>query len=117
MDSALRVRLLVIAAMTIAFTRYAGLMGAPLVWAINMQLGQMLPYVDCQRRVSWSAIATALATLAALASAGISYAGATETESEPRMFLRRIGILTALAFAFALFLQGAATLLLDPCIR
>jgi hypothetical protein len=103
--------------MTIIFTRYAGLIGAPLVWAINMQLGQVLPYLDCQTRVSWSAIVTALAMLIALAGAGISYAGTAKAESDTRVFLRRISVLTALAFAFALFLQGAATLLLDACIR
>jgi hypothetical protein len=103
--------------MTMIFTRYAGLIGAPLVWAINMQMGQILPYVDCQARVSWSAIATAAAIVVALAGAAVSFAGAAKTESDTHTFLRRIGILTALAFAFTLFLQGAATLLLDPCTR
>jgi hypothetical protein len=103
--------------MTMIFTRYAGLIGAPLVWAINMQLGQVLPYVDCHARVSWSAVVTAVAMLVALAGAAISYGGTARTETGTHTFLRRIGILTALAFAFALFLQGAATLLVDACVR
>jgi hypothetical protein len=33
------------------------------------------------------------------------------------MFLMSLGVLVALVFAFALLLQGAATLLLNPCAR
>jgi hypothetical protein len=99
------------------WTTYAGLVVAPLVWAINTQLGQILPYVDCQTRVSWSAIATAVAMLFALASAWISWKGLARTEPPALTFVSQISILTALAFAFALLLQGAATLLLDACTR
>lgn len=103
--------------MTGVLTRYAGLIGAPLVWAVNTQLGQILPHVDCPTRLSWTALVTALAMLIALATAGISYVAAAKTESGTRMFFGQVSVLTALAFAFALFLQGAATLLLDACTR
>jgi hypothetical protein len=99
------------------WTTYAGLVVAPSVWAINMQLGQVLPYVDCQTRVAWSAIATALATLIALASAWISWKGVQRTEPAALTFASQLSVLTALVIAFALFLQGAATLLLDACTR
>ena len=99
------------------WTTYAGLLIASSVWAINMQLGQILPYVDCQTRMTWSAIATAVALPMALASVWISWKGAQRTEPEGLTFVSHVSMLTALLIAFALFLQGAATLLVDACVR
>ena len=36
----------------------AGLVIAPSAWIINTQLGQTLPYLDCQHQASWSALAS-----------------------------------------------------------
>lgn len=99
------------------WTTYAGLIVAPSAWAISTQLGQMLPYVDCQHRLSWSAFVTATAVACALGSAWISWKGAQRTEPAALTFASRLSVLTALVIAFAIFLQGTASLLVDPCAR
>jgi surface polysaccharide O-acyltransferase-like enzyme len=103
--------------MTSNWTRWAGLIGAPAFWMINTQLGQMLPSAECQTRFSWSLLAAALALLAALASAGISWSGLSENQSRTSTFLSYLSVFVALAIAFALLLQGAATLMIDACDR
>jgi len=93
------------------------MIGAPLFWAMATQLGQILPNQDCQTRVSWSLFATIAAILAALGSAGISWSGASQVAPQVHRFVSYLSILVALAIAFALFLQGTATLMIDPCDR
>lgn len=96
---------------------WSGLIGAPLFWAVATQLGQVLPWIDCQSRMSWSLAATAVAILAALSSATISWVGASQVGPQTHRFISNVSVFVALAIAFALFLQGAATLMIDACDR
>lgn len=97
-------------------TKSGGLLVAPAVWAINTQLGLMLPYADCGSASHGSIILSFAAFLMAAASALISFRGHAHA-SRTSLFIMRLSVLVGLAFAFALILQGAATLLINPCER
>jgi len=97
--------------------RYSGLVLAPAVWAISTQLGQILPYADCAGGTLWTLVATWGAALLATAGAAISLRGRAITVSRMTSFISGLSALVGFAFAFALFLQGAATLLLGACER
>ena len=102
--------------MTRTWMRYGGLTVPPLAWAVATQLGQITPYIDCRQQMVWTP-AFCLALLL------ISIAGAAASRLAPRpvgsteRFVVDAGFLIASAFVFALVLQGAASMLLDPCQR
>jgi hypothetical protein len=99
----------------------AGLSAAPAIWILNTQLGQILPYLDCQQQARYSAIATFAGAVAAFVAGAISWRAARQpVMSEPTPvlnFIGSIGALSGLIFAFALSLQGAASLVLSGCER
>ncbi len=102
--------------MTNSWLRYAGLVVPPLAWALSTQLGQITPYIDCRQTVSWTAASCAALLVASIA--GVAALRPTSTGSvKSNRFVVDVGFLIALAFVFALSLQGAATMLLDPCQR
>ncbi|MCZ4091332.1 hypothetical protein [Sinorhizobium psoraleae] len=103
--------------MNIGIAKYAGLLLAPGAWAINTELAQILPYVDCGAGTSWSVVASFGAAILALAGALVSHRRFAQSEPRTKLFIARLNVLVGLAFAFALLLQGAATMLLDPCLR
>ena len=100
----------------------AGLSIAPTAWALNMQLGQILPYVDCAQQSRLSAICSFAGGAVALLAGGLSWIW---TRREPNnssliatsAFIARIGALSALIFAFAFLMQGIASLVLSGCER
>ncbi|MBP1884312.1 hypothetical protein [Sinorhizobium mexicanum] len=102
--------------MSTGIAKYAGLLLAPGAWAINTQLGQILPYIDCGAGVSWSVIASFGAVALALLGTVVSQARLGPSEPRANRFIARLNVLAGLAFAFAVFLQGAAAMLLDPCL-
>ena len=94
-----------------------GLSAAPVAWALNTQLGQVLSHSDCatgSAATATSALALLLLTLAGLGPAAY---GLAAQPSRSARFIVTVGLLTGSAFGFALFLQGAAALLLSPCLR
>jgi hypothetical protein len=100
----------------------AGLLIAPTAWAINMQLGEILPNIDCVHQSRWSAIISFVAAAGAVLAGAISWrwtdraqlaAPLTATSS----FVAWLGALLALVFAFALSMQGIASLVLSGCER
>jgi len=97
--------------------RLTGLVMAPIVWAVNMQLGQILPHVDCRLGLSWTTIATLGAAFIAVGTLLLTYLSKRADSSRDGLFIARLSLMTGAAFAFALVLQGAATLLLSPCER
>ncbi|MDK4743679.1 hypothetical protein PH547_33055 [Rhizobium sp. CNPSo 3464] len=101
--------------MMTAAAKYGGLIFAPLVWAINTQLGQILPYVDCSRRMHWSLVASSVAILLAVASSLAPQIGSKPEEARTGLFIRHLSVLVGLVFAFALVLQGGAAWLLNAC--
>jgi hypothetical protein len=106
----------------IRFSLIAGLLIAPLAWAIDSQLGEILPYLDCQHQVRSSAIAAFSGMLLACLAAIVSWRstnrariGASLTATSG--FIGALSALSALIFAFALSLQGIASLVLSGCER
>jgi hypothetical protein len=87
-----------------------------LAWALSTQLGQITPYIDCRQNIAWTAGSCGVFLAVSIAGVMVSRALSTGTAKSER-FIADAGFLVALAFVFALSLQGAATVLLDPCQR
>jgi len=103
--------------MTWAMLRYGGLIVSPGAWAASTQLGQILPYRDCGSGGTWTgAMAFAAAAIAAGA-AFLSWQQKNQVISRPRRAMTYVAAYSGFSFAFALILQGAATLLLSPCLH
>jgi hypothetical protein len=92
-----------------------GLVTAPALWVLSTQGALLLPHADCRLRLTLSLLASALAALLSLASAGISLAAIGRTRPRMRVFLGLISALAALIFTYALLLQMAASFLVDRC--
>lgn len=100
-----------------AINRFGGLIVAPAAWAANLQLGQILPHIDCASGLTLTAAASFVAAIVALIGTVVSCQAYVVSVSRNSLFVAGLGALTGAAFLFALFLQGAATLLLDACQR
>jgi|UPI000519091C hypothetical protein len=101
--------------MSVAIARISGLTLSPAAWAVSTQLGQMLPSADCDTGTGWIIFATFLSAALAMAGALISWRSHLSAVSRSASFISNVGVLFGAVFAFALILQGAATLLLNPC--
>jgi hypothetical protein len=106
-----------------AIQPWAGLILGALAWSVNTQLGEMLPYSDCVASVRSSPLYSAALGLLALAGAGWSWFGVRQAHAltagelpSPR-FSSSVAALAGLIFAFAIGLQGAASILLSGCER
>jgi hypothetical protein len=102
---------------------WAGLWVAPLVWAANMQLGQILPYADCRSQLHGSALASMIAATIAALSGLASWRSArsasadADVSGETVSFAGTLSSLAALVFTFALVMQGIASMVLTGCER
>jgi hypothetical protein len=100
---------------------WSGLLVAAGLWAVNTQLGQILPYLDCQHQARYSAILSFVGAAVACLSGAISWRSIGHNGmSQPRRtwsFVGSMSVLAALVFAFALSMQGLAGLVLSGCER
>jgi len=100
---------------------WSGLLIASALWMINTQLGQILPYLDCQHQARYSAVISFVGAAVAFLAGAISWRsiGHVETPEPRRMwtFVGSLSVLAALVFAFALSMQGLAGLVLSGCER
>jgi hypothetical protein len=100
---------------------WSGLLVASVLWMINTQLGQILPYLDCQHQARDSAVAACVAGGVSCLAGAISWRsiGHVDGREPPRTwrFVGSISMLAALVLAFALSMQGMAGLVLDGCER
>ena len=99
---------------------WAGLWLAALLWAANMQIGQIVPSLDCARKVHISALVSLALAIIALIGAWISWrsAGTSTTgfaSPSTARFAAKVSALSGLLFAFALALQTIAALVLTGC--
>lgn len=92
------------------------LLAGPLAWVANTQLGIALPLQHC---AAWGLTAT-VSTLVSITVAGagaiIGLVAARRAKGVDR-FLSFSGGLISCVFVFALLLEAAATLMIDPCAR
>jgi len=100
----------------------AGFSLSSAAWAVNMQLGQILPYLDCRHQMRFSALASFVAMLLACVAAAASWratarARSTQPLTATSSFVGAMSALSALIFAFALSMQAIASLVLSGCER
>ena len=101
---------------------WAGLWVATLLWAVNVQLGQILALTDCVTQRHVTAISSVAAVLAT-AFAGVLSWRSSKAEitgfRSPRTFhfAGALSALSSLVFIFALGLQAAASMVLTGCER
>ncbi|MCK8782675.1 hypothetical protein M0654_22155 [Rhizobium sp. NTR19] len=103
--------------MTWTVFRYGGLIVSPGVWAASTQLSQILPYRDCSSGTPWTAFLTFTAAAIAAGAGLVSWQQKGYVISRPQRAMTYVATFSGLSFALALFLQGAATLLLSPCLH
>jgi cytochrome b561 len=106
----------------IRLASWAGFWGAALLWAVNLEAGQILPGFDCTRQFRISALISAGFTVLALLTAVVSWRLARTSPTgfgspQTLRFDARMSALGALIFAFALALQTMASLVLTGCER
>jgi hypothetical protein len=85
---------------------WLGLIVAPALWAASVQLGEILPYLDCHahfRSSAWVALGAAMLSLMA---GGVSWR--SSSAGEMQLFAARLCGLASLVFAFAMLLQAGA---------
>jgi hypothetical protein len=106
------------------FSRCAGLMIGPLAWAINTQLGQILPDLECSNRFPLLAGISITLALLSLAAGVLSWrCDIEESEARPAdvietpNFIAMLGALTGALFAFPLLLQALSAVVLTGCER
>jgi hypothetical protein len=92
-----------------------GMIVPGLLWAINLELGQILPYSECGSRYRPALIASAIAVLLALGAAGVSWRTGWPTPAG--RFWSGLCALFGIVLAFALLLQAGAALILTGCER
>jgi hypothetical protein len=100
----------------------AGLLIAAAAWAINTQLGEILPYVDCRNQSRWSAVLSFVGVACACIAGAASWRWANHARLAAPLkatstFIASMGALSAPVFAFALTMQGMASLVLSGCER
>jgi hypothetical protein len=97
----------------------AGLIGGPAIWAIAMQLGQILPYVDCSRHVPFLLVMTAAGTVGAVLAGAASWAVSRGGQAfDPQIhFLAVLSSLACGVFVYALALQTMVSLVVSGCAR
>jgi hypothetical protein len=114
-------------ALSLHGTSWAGLAGGPACWALDTQLNYSLLPWACG--AGWSPV-PGIAVLLAVLSLGSAtsswlawrrYGGpgvaVPEQDGHPRQLLAGLGVAAGVLFALGILLQGAAGLLLDPCLR
>jgi hypothetical protein len=88
---------------------------APLIWAVNMQLGQILPYAQCGSRFRLLLWSSSIGVLQSLVAGIVSWRGSPAIRSA--WFAARVSVLLGLVFAFTMVLQALAGLMLTGCER
>jgi len=95
----------------------AGLTVGGVVWSANTQLGEMLPHPECRTGIALLAFTSLAVGLMSIGAALLSWRSRKPEDAAVDVFLSRLGLLAGLLFAFAIALQGAASLVLTGCER
>jgi hypothetical protein len=106
---------------------WAGLAAGPLCWALNTQINYSLVPWACQR--GWNFLPAIAALLALMSGVGALSSWAAwrrheetkahlpEHDGYPRYLLAGVGVGAGILFGIVIALQGAAALILGPCLR
>jgi len=94
-----------------------GLTVGGLLWAANTQLGEILPYPQCRTGVALLTFVSLLVGILSIGAALLSWRSRRPAEAAVDTFLARLGIMAGLLFAFAIALQGVASLVFTGCER
>lgn len=105
----------------------AGLIVPPLVWAVNTQLAEILPYAECGGPVRWSILASCSAALLSLTAGLVAWWTTRRNRSDADLgvtaypvsfvFVGWLNLAMGAVFAYALALQGFAGFVLTGCER
>ncbi|MER8553892.1 hypothetical protein NKH69_13300 [Mesorhizobium sp. M0976] len=106
-------------------TSWGGLLSGPLAWTVSTQLNYAVVEWQCAHRIAIiPVIALVLAVLALLGGAlswrARQQGGAAFKPERTRGtedFVANVSILSAVLFTLVIVMQGAASLILDGCIR
>lgn len=104
---------------------WAGLVVAPVAWALHHQAGSYLNFADCHRGTGAVLAAIGAACLAVTLIAGLlSYAawhraggGEAHDEAPSGRFIPLLSLMTAGLVLLTLMVQIGAAILLPPCFR
>jgi hypothetical protein len=88
---------------------------ASLLWAVNTQLGLILPYAQCGSRIRPALMGSIIAVLLAVGAAAVSWRSAWPGPTG--RFWSGVCALFGIVLAFALLLQAAAAFMLTDCER
>src|SRR5438552_18552452 len=99
----------------------AGLLCGTVLWALNTELGEILPYPECRLGLPFTGPGSSVAAIATLIAGYWSWrfwrGGQTSDGDGSLRLLAVTGAGMALIFALALALQGAAGFILSGCER
>ena len=95
----------------------AGLVVGPVLWAVNMQASQILPYADCGASFRSALTLSTVSAMLTLGAGWVSWRERGATTKSASQFMAIVGALAALVFACALVLQAAAGVVLTGCER
>ncbi len=99
----------------------AGWLVGPVCWAVAVQAGQILPYVDCRTQSPWSLTVPLVGAALSLASAGLAWRGQAGGRSGARRgdaafsLVASLGVMLGLLMAFAMLLQAIGPMVLTGC--
>lgn len=104
----------------------AGLVVPPMLWAVNTEAGQMLPYVECGS-FKYAALASFTAAVVSLGTGWLSWRTVRRNPSDAKLdvtaypasfnFVGLMSGLNSALFAFPLLLQGLSSVVLTGCER
>ena len=104
----------------------AGLVVPPMLWAVNTELGQILPYAECGS-FKYTALISFVAAMLSLVTGWLSWRTVRQNSSDATLQVTAyptsfnfVGLMSGLnggLFAFALMMQGASSLVLTGCER
>lgn len=105
----------------------AGLVAPPALWAVNTQLGEILPYAECGAPLKYAALTSLPAALLSLGAGLLSWRVTVRNRSDATLgitpypasyeFVGLLSVLMGAAIGFALVLQGLSSLVLTGCER
>ena len=104
-----------------------GIVVPPMLWAINTQAGQVLPYVECSASLKYAALLSFVLALGSVLCGYLSWRALRQNRSDADfgvssypssfVFISSMSVLMTAIFAFTILLQGASSLLLSGCER